>query len=145
MGFFEEFAVRGYVQFTLGNGIGFWPSALLLSLVFGAIHSFNSGENWIGEFGAMAIGLFFCLTLRRTGSLWFAVGMHASWDWSESYLYSVPDSGGMAPGHLLHSSLHGSRWLTGGSVGPEGSVLLFALIALLWLLFDRVYRSPRTT
>jgi membrane protease YdiL (CAAX protease family) len=144
VGFFEEFAVRGYIQFTLGNSIGFWPSALLLSLAFGAIHSFNPGEDWIGELGAMAIGLFFCLTLRRTGSLWFAVGMHASWDWGESYLYSVPDSGGMAPGHLLHSSLHGSRWLTGGTVGPEGSVLLFVVIALLWVVFDRVVQHGRS-
>jgi len=147
VGFFEEFAVRGYIQFTLGNSIGFWPAALLLSLLFGAFHRFNSGENWFGELGAMAIGLFFCLTLRRTGSLWFAVGMHASWDWAESYLYSVPDSGGMAPGHLLNSSLHGSRWLTGGSVGPEGSVLLFVLIALLWVVFDRAmdgrHRTPQ--
>jgi hypothetical protein len=67
------------------------------------------------------------------------VGFHAAWDWGESYFYSVPDSGGMAPGHLLHSSLQGPRWLTGGSVGPEGSVFLFVLILLLWLAFDRVY------
>ncbi len=145
VGFFEEFALRGYIQFTLGNSIGFWPSALLLSLLFGATHRFNPGEVWIGELGAMAIGFFFCLTLRRTGNLWFAVGMHASWDWAESYLYSVPDSGGMAPGHMLKSSLHGSRWLTGGSVGPEGSVLLFVVIALLWVVFDRVYPARRVS
>lgn len=144
VGFFEEFSLRGYTQFTLGNSIGFWPSALLLSPVFGAIHIFNSGETWIGEAGAAAIGLFFCLTLRRTGSLWFAVGMHASWDWGESYLYSVPDSGGMVPGHLLHSSLHGPRWLTGGSVGPEGSVLLFVVVGFAWVVFDRMYPA-RTT
>jgi len=144
VGFFEEFSLRGYMQFTLGNSIGFWPSALLLSSVFGAIHIFNSGETWIGEVGAAAIGLFFCLTLRRTGNLWFAVGMHASWDWGESYFYSVPDSGGMVPGHLLHSSLHGSRWLTGGSVGPEGSVLLFVVIGFAWVVFDRMYPA-RTT
>ena len=67
------------------------------------------------------------------------MGFHAAWDWAESYLYSVPDSGGISPGHLLKASLHGARWLTGGSAGPEGSVLLFGLIALLWLVFDRVY------
>jgi uncharacterized protein len=141
VGFFEEFAARGYMQFTVGNTIGFWPSAVLLSLLFGAMHSFNSGEAWLGELGAAAIGLFFCLTLRRTGSLWFAVGMHASWDWSESYLYSVPDSGAMVPGHLLQVSLHGSRWLTGGTVGPEGSVLMFVVIAFTWIIFDRIYPS----
>ena len=93
----------------------------------------------MGILGAMVIGFFFCLTLRRTGNLWFAVGFHAAWDWGESYFYSVPDSGGMAPGHLLRSSLQGPHWLTGGTVGPEGSVFLFVLLALMWVVFDRVY------
>jgi uncharacterized protein len=139
VGFFEEFLLRGYTQFTLTQGIGFWPAAMLLSTVFAALHFWNPGETWVGLLAVAVIGLFFCLTLRRTGNLWFAVGFHASWDWGESYLYSVPDSGGMVTGHLMRSSFHGSRWLTGGSVGPEGSVLLFVVIALTWVVFDRVY------
>jgi uncharacterized protein len=142
VGFFEEFTFRGYTQFTLARGMGFWPAAALLSFVFGAIHLQNPGEAWVGALAAGLIGLFFCFTLRRTGSLWFAVGMHASWDWGESYLYSVPDSGGMVTGHLLNSGFHGARWLTGGSVGPEGSVLVFVVIGASWLLFDRLYPRP---
>ena len=153
VGFFEEFTFRGYTQFTMARRMGFWPAALILSFVFGAIHLQNPGEAWVGALSAGLIGLFFCFTLRRTGSLWFAVGMHASWDWGESYLYSVPDSGGMVTGHLFNSSFHGSRWLTGGSVGPEGSVLVFVVIALMWVAFDRVHppiksaelSSPRAT
>jgi membrane protease YdiL (CAAX protease family) len=136
---YEEFFTRGYAQFTLTGTVGFWPAAILLSLGFGALHLENPGESWVGILGAMVIGFFFCLTLRRTGNLWFAIGFHAAWDWGESYFYSVPDSGGMAPGHLLRSSLQGPRWLTGGSVGPEGSVFLFVLLALMWVVFDRVY------
>jgi len=143
VGLFEEFTSRGYTLFTLAKGMGFWPAALLLSAAFGAIHLGNPGEAWVGALGAACIGLFFCLTLRRTGTLWFAVGMHASWDWGESFLYSVPDSGQVATGHLLSSSFHGARWLTGGSVGPEGSVLVFVVIALLWVVFNRVYPSPK--
>jgi len=139
VGLAEEFTSRGYSQFTLAQGIGFWPAALLLSCLFGAIHLGNQGEAWIGAVAAAYIGLFFCLTLRRTGTLWFAVGMHASWDWGESFLYSVPDSGALAPGHLLKSSFHGSRWLTGGSVGPEGSLLVFVLITVMWMVFSRLY------
>jgi membrane protease YdiL (CAAX protease family) len=144
VGFFEEFTFRGYTQFTLARGIGFWPAALMLSSVFGGVHLQNPGEAWVGALCAGLIGLFFCFTLRRTGSLWFAAGMHASWDWGESYLYSVPDSGGMVTSHLLNSSFHGSRWLTGGSVGPEGSVLVFVVIALMWVVFDRVYPATKT-
>jgi uncharacterized protein len=137
--FFEEFMMRGYTQFTLTSGMGFWPAAVLLSTAFGCIHLGNQGEGWIGAMAAGLIGLFFCLTLRRTGNLWFAVGFHASWDWGETYLYSVPNSGTTAPGHLLSSTFHGSRWLTGGSIGPEGSVFLFVVLAVLWIAFDRMY------
>jgi uncharacterized protein len=139
VGFAEEFLFRGYSLFTFAQGMGFWPAAFLLSAIFGAVHLGNQGEAWIGGVAAACIALFFCLTLRRTGTLWFAVGMHASWDWGESFLYSVPDSGAVVPGHLLNSSFHGPRWLTGGTVGPEGSVLVFVLIAVMWVVFDRMY------
>lgn len=145
VGFLEEFSFRGYSQFTLTTGMGFWPSAFVLSALFGGLHLGNPGEAWVGALSAGLIGLFFCFTLYRTGSLWFAVGMHASWDWGESFLYSVPDSGGMSPGHLLNSSFHGPRWLTGGSVGPEGSVLVFVVIAVAWVVFDLAYPADRTT
>lgn len=139
VGLYEDFLFRGYSLITLAEAIGFWPAAILLSFAFGFIHLGNHGESWVGALGAACIGLFFCLTLQRTGTLWFAVGMHAAWDWGESFLYSVPDSGQLAPGHLLSSSFHGARWLTGGPVGPEGSVFVFPLIVLLWMVFDRLY------
>ena len=72
--------------------------------------------------------MFFCFTLRRTGNLWFAIGWHAAFDFGETYVYSVPDSGFVMPGHLLAASLHGPRWLTGGTVGPEGSVVDFVVL-----------------
>ena len=144
VGVFEEFTFRGYCQFTLTQGIGFWPAAGVLSFLFGALHFWgNVGESALGSLCAALIGLFFCFTVRRTGSLWFALGMHTSWDWGESYLYSVPDSGGTVAGHLLNSSFHGSRWLTGGTVGPEGSVLVFVVIAASWWVFDRIYPGEK--
>jgi len=142
VGLFEDFLFRGYSQFTLARGIGFWPAALVLSCIFGLIHRGNEGERWSGVLIAIFIALFFCLTLRRTGNLWFAIGFHAAWDWGETFFYSVPDSGMVWPGHLLSSSLRGPAWLTGGSVGPEGSLLCFVVIALVCAAFARVY--PRS-
>ena len=140
---YEDFLFRGYAQFTLAQAAGFWPAALLLSAVFGAIHLGNPGERWTGALGAGCIGLFFCLTLRRTGNLWFAIGMHAAWDWAETFLYGVPDSGMVSPGHLIESSFAGPAWLTGGTVGPEGSALLFVLIAVMWVAFVRLYPGKK--
>jgi len=142
-GIFEESLLRGYLQYTLTRGVGFWCAAIILSTTFGAIHGSNPGESPVGLFSAAAIGLIFCLSLWYTGSLWWAIGFHAAWDWGETYLYSVPDSGTMMPGHLLRSNLSGPNWLTGGSVGPEGSSLIFILIVGLWIAFDRAYPAAK--
>jgi membrane protease YdiL (CAAX protease family) len=143
VGLAEEFLFRGYAQFTLNRGIGFWFASIVLSAAFGLVHLRNGGESWPGALAAASIGLFFCFTLRRTGSLWFAVGFHSAWDWGETFFYSVPDSGMVSPGHLLSSSLHGSAWITGGSVGPEGSALCFVVIAVVWLAFARMYPAVK--
>jgi uncharacterized protein len=139
VGIFEEFLFRGYSQFTLGSGIGFWPAAFLLSAAFGAAHLGNSGEGWVGALSVFVLGMFGCLALRRTGNLWFIIGFHAAMDYAETFIYSTPDSGFLAEGHLLNSSFHGPRWLTGGTVGPEGSVMGFVVFLLTFVLFNWVY------
>src|SRR5271165_1215148 len=144
VGLFEEFLLRGYAQFTLTLGIGFWPAAFLLSLCFAFLHRTNPGETAAGLFEIVLIALFFCFTLWRTGNLWFAVGFHAAWDWSQSFFYGTPDSGLLVQGRLLRGSFGGPAWLSGGSAGPEGSVLVAPLIGLLFVLFYLAYprRAP---
>ena len=141
VGLAEEFMFRGYAQFTLTTGIGFWPAALITSAIFGAVHLGNPGEGWIGAVEVFIFGMFACFTLRRTGNLWFAVGFHAAGDYAETFLFSVPDSGMLAKGHLINSSLHGSKWLTGGTIGPEGSLIDLALFAVVFVLFALVYKK----
>jgi membrane protease YdiL (CAAX protease family) len=145
VGFFEEFAFRGYTQFTLADGIGFWPAALLLSLGFGAVHLHNPGEGLVGAASVALVGIFFAFTLYRTGNLWYAVGLHASFDWGETYLFSVPNSGTFMEGHLSNSILHGATWLTGGTVGPEGSVFCFLTMGLQFLVVMWLFPQKYTT
>lgn len=144
VGGFEEFFFRGYALYTLAEGIGYWPAAVLLSLFFGAVHRQNSGENWIGIVGVVLVGLFWSFTLKRTGSLWFALGMHAAFDFGETFLFSVPDSGMVFPGHLSNATLHGPTWLTGGTPGPEASVVDFLILLLFFVVFDRLYPARRS-
>jgi membrane protease YdiL (CAAX protease family) len=145
VGLLEEFLFRGYAQSTLASGIGFWPTATLISAAFGAVHLTNPGEGWVGALSVFLFGMFACFTLRRTGTLWFAIGLHAAADYAETFIYSVPDSGLLATGHLLNSTLHGPRWLTGGTIGPEGSLLDFILFAVAFLIFHFAYPPKKTT
>lgn len=143
VGLAEEFSFRGYLQYTMTTGIGFWPSAILLSLLFGLAHKSNPGESAFGLLSVVLFGLLFCLFLRRTGNLWWAVGFHAGWDWGQTFFYGVPDSGIPAYHNLFNSSFAGPQWLTGGTVGPEASVFTPIVLATVAILFSLVYRGNR--
>ncbi len=139
VGVFEEFAFRGYMLYTLTTGIGFWPAAVITCAVFAGAHLGNPGENWVGVLEIVLIAIYLCLALRRTGNLWFAIGWHMAFDWGETFFYSTPNSGMQGAGHMLKASLLGSKWLSGGSVGPEASVfdviVTVAGILLLLILY----------
>jgi membrane protease YdiL (CAAX protease family) len=147
VGLAEEYAFRGYLLTTLSSGMGFWPASVLLSLGFAAVHMGNPGENPIGLATVGIVGMFFCLTVRRTGDLWFAVGAHAAHDFAQAFLYSLPNSGTLIRDPLFAVSLVGPTWLTGGAAGPEGSVLAFVALGLMIVLFAGFYPpkpdSPR--
>jgi uncharacterized protein len=140
VGFLEEYSLRGYTQYTLASGIGFWPAAVILSALFLAAHIKNPGENWMGLSDVFIIGMFLCFTLWRTGDLWFAVGLHASWDWGLTYFYSVPNSGTTAVGHLFNTRLQGPTWLSGGSAGPEGSIINLIFDLIYFVVFAMLYK-----
>ena len=146
VGFSEEFLFRGYSLKTLAEGIGFWPAALILSSLFGLLHLiFKPNEGWIDPVSVSLYGIFWCLTLRRTGSLWFAVGFHAASDYTDMIVFAEPNTGNAGkplPGHLLDVRFHGPDWLTGGPRGTEASLLVFAVLAALFYLFHRAY--PRS-
>jgi len=145
VGVTEELLFRGYALSTLSAAIGFWPAAVVLAIPFGALHLLNAGEGVIGALNVVSFALFASFTLR------FAIGIHAAWDYAQSFLYGVPDSGMRAEGHLLQADLHGPTWLTGGTVGPEGSLLGFAALGLAFIVFARCFpdrsagRGPEST
>lgn len=145
VGTLEELLTRGYLLATLARGIRFWPAAILISVLFGALHRPNPGETIVGVVGAGAAGLLFCFSLWWSGSLWWAIGFHTSWDWAQSYFYGTADSGTTIQGHFLASHPVGAAWLSGGTVGPEGSILVFVVMAaLVPVIMLTLRRTPAT-
>jgi membrane protease YdiL (CAAX protease family) len=142
-GLAEEFLFRGYAQFTLATGMGFWPSAFLLSGLFGLSHASNGGEAVLGDLSVVSFGLLLCLFLRRTGNLWCAVGFHVGYDWGQTFLYGVPNSGLLPSQNLFNPSFSGPRWLTGGTVGPEASIFCPLVLAIVAIVFSLKYRDTR--
>lgn len=152
VGLFEEFFFRGYLQYTVARGvsgitrtmdpqnhyshvIGFWVTAAIFSLgLFMLAHLGNGGETASGIIAVGLAGGVFAFSLYRTGSLWWGIGMHTSWDWAQSYFYGTPDSGTISAGRLLSSHPVGAKFLSGGTDGPEGSVLVIPALLLVALV-----------
>jgi uncharacterized protein len=124
----------------------FWQAAWVTSTGFGYFHTHNGGENAIGIFAAGLIGFTFCVSVKLTGSAWWAIGCHAAWDWAETFFYGTLDSGFAAQHHLLTATPAGNALGSGGSDGPEGSVLVLPVILLLLVSVVFLYRvrpAPR--
>ncbi len=146
----EEGLLRGYVQRVTTDGLSrlrggwsFWVSAMIFSLMFGAGHLGNPGENKFGIFMVFVDGMTMCFSLWCTGDLWFAIGNHAAWDWGQSFLFGTPDSGVYFQHALMHPSFRGPLLLSGGTDGPEGSVLVLLSEAIFVLLIAIIYRRRK--
>jgi membrane protease YdiL (CAAX protease family) len=141
---FEEVFFRGYGMLALAEGIGFWPAALVSCAAFGLIHYLGKpDETWVDLLAVTALGAFLCLTIRRTGRLWLAIGFHLGYNLLQMFVLGGPNSGNAGQpvaGHLLDTRWVGPPLLTGGPTGIEASVLGLPVIALLFVLF--AWRHP---
>ncbi len=145
----EEIVFRGYQLFTLASGIRFWPAAVALSAFFGFYlhYAQKPNETLVDGLSVTLIALFFCLTVRRTGNLWFAIGWHWTFNFGSLFLCGFPNTGNKGgfpiAGHLLDSARSGANWLTGGPMGAEASLIIFPVLALLFAAFHFRHRNVK--
>ena len=135
--------LRRYFGATLGVNAAFWIGALLLTPVFVLLHAANRGESRIGLWAAAAYGLMLAFSLWRTGSVWWAIGFHLAWDWTQGFVFGTADSGLYPTSHLFLTESNGPAEWSGGATGPEGSLLAFAAYLAGALLLLLVFRRKR--
>ena len=138
LGLYEELLFRGYPQHALARGMGFWPAALVISFLFGALHYFlKPMENWVDATTVALLGLFLAFTLRRTGNLWFAAGFHAGYDYVALNVIGAPNTGNHGKplsDRFFDTRWTGPDWVTGGVRGLEASAFTFVTLAALFAL-----------
>jgi membrane protease YdiL (CAAX protease family) len=128
------------------ESVGFWHATWVTSTLFGFVHTFNPGETWVGIAQVEFIGFVFCVSVWLTGSAWWAIGCHAAWDWAETFFYGTADSGRVGADHFLTTSPAGNVLLSGGADGPEGSLLVLGVLALLLAALIVIYgRKGKST
>ena len=139
IGLSEEYTFRGYGLQSLWHGAGFWPAALITTAIFAGDHLEKPGENAMDIGMIFFLGLILCLSVRKTGSLWWAVGWHAGFDFGQLFLIGTRNGGQTPVGRLFNITFPGPAWLNGGELGTEASVFMVpaaiaTLIYVIWFL-----------
>jgi hypothetical protein len=143
---FDQFLKRGYLQSTVGRALGFWQAAWLLSVLF-TLEKLLAFRNPLELTGFLVTGLLACLTLRRTGDLWFAVGLQTGLDWSMVFLFGMrhPTTALRPTGALMRVDMQGPVWLSGGEDGIYAGAFFLALVVILAWGVHRRFPAPNST
>lgn len=118
----EEILVRGLLFRLLEERLGSWIALAASALIFGLLHAFNPGATAVSTAAiALEAGVLLAAAYMYTRSLWFVIGLHFAWNFTEGGIFSTSVSGGRAEG-MIGVQFTGSDVLTGGSFGPEASL-----------------------
>ena len=142
VGIAEELWFRGYLLRSLWRSIGFWPASIVIAALFAAIHYFfKPGENIWDVITLVAFSMLCCYTVLRTGTLWFAVGLHIAFDFMQFFVIGTPNGTQIPKGRMLDVTFHGPAWVNGGVLGTEASFLMYPMFVLAFLYVWWRYRS----
>jgi len=134
-GTFEEILFRGVLFRQVEAMLGSWAALALTSAFFGVVHIDNPGATWFSSFAiAMEAGILLGAAYMLTRRLWLPIAIHAAWNFTQGWVFSVPVSGGEAPQGLLITTRAGPEWLTGGAFGLEASVVAMVVATAAGLL-----------
>lgn len=130
-GVFEEIVFRGVLFRQFEALLGTWAALAITSAFFGLAHIGNPGATWFSSFAiAVEAGILLGAAYLITRRLWLPIAIHAAWNFTQGWVFSVPVSGGDAPLGLLITRRAGPDWLTGGDFGLEASAVAMVVATL---------------
>jgi uncharacterized protein len=133
VGLTEEYVFRGYALQSLWRGAGFWPAALITTALFAGAHLSKPHENAIDIGMIFVLGVLLCLSVGVTGSLWWAVGWHAAFDFGQFFIIGTRNGGQVPVGRLFDATFPGPAWITGGELGTEASYFMIPAAAATFI------------
>jgi membrane protease YdiL (CAAX protease family) len=145
----EELVFRGAIFRIVDERIGTAAALLISSILFGLLHAANPGATAVSTVAiAVEAGALLGVAYSASGSLWLPMGLHFGWNFTEGGVFGTAVSGGQSHG-LIESVLSGPTLVTGGTFGPEASVIAVAVcvaataVAGVWTVRHGRWRSWR--
>ena len=130
----EEVLFRA-IGFRFSEKLGGSLFALFVtSLLFGFAHFANPGATLFSSIAiATEAGIMLGAAYMLTRRLWFAVGLHAGWNFTQGWIWSIPVSGQTFGTGLFATERQGPDWLSGGAFGLEASAVTMLVTTLFGL------------
>lgn len=128
----EELLCRGFMYQRLLKSTNSPAFAIIFnSLFFAALHLFNNGMSILPFYCILIFGVFASMLVYYFDSLWMVMGLHAMWNFTQSILFGLPNSGINVPYSIfkIGGSVKGS-FAYNTVFGLEGTILSCALMSI---------------
>ena len=136
--FTEEVLFRGVLFRIVEESLGSWIGLVVSAVVFGLLHGFNPGASVVSTAAiALEAGVLLAAAYMYTRSLWFVMGLHFAWNFTEGGVFAASVSGSKPEG-VIGIDFTGSELLSGGAFGPEASLpaVVICLAAGIWFIIQ---------
>lgn len=143
----EEVLLRGWLMNVIGARYRPWWGVLISSLLFAVLHGLNPGIGPLPLINLFLFGLFAALYALWEESLWGICAQHTAWNWVQGNVFGMHVSGGADTGPLLLDFQEtGPDLITGGAFGPEGGLVVTAVLMIgIAILVVLTLRRRRVT
>lgn len=128
----EEVLCRGFMYQRLLKSTNSPVYTIIFnSLFFGVLHLFNSGMTFLPFYCIFIFGVLTSMIVYYFDSLWMAMSLHAMWNFTQSILFGLPNSGLRFPYSIFNMGEHIKGSFAYDTVfGLEGTILSCALITI---------------
>ncbi len=135
----EEMWCRGFMYARLKVHYPLWAAIVVNGSIFGLMHIFNDGVSVLAIMDLVLCGISYSLLRWYTGSMWCVMGIHTMWNFTQNFIFGLPNSGLVSQVSAFH--LDASNGITNliydpvfGVEGGLPAVIVDSLLGIIILL-----------
>ena len=138
----EELVARGYLYSVIESRYGVVTAFVTNTLFFTVLHGGNHGITFLAVSQMILISILLSIFVWHYDSLWMAMGLHTAWNYTQSLLLGLPNSGIVSQKSLLHLDAASDSIFYSAAFGLEGGITASVLlIVIISFIFFRIKRS----
>ncbi len=132
----EELWCRGYLYERICIHYPLWVAVLVNGVFFGLLHAFNDNVTVFAVVNIVVCGIAFSLIRWYTRSIWMVMGVHTMWNFTQNFIFGLPNSGLASEASVLHldAAIGVSNLTYDYEFGVEGALPMLVVNTLLVIL-----------